>query len=499
MNPAGSLLPPPNLPILLPDQLLYDWCGRVHLWNGNSKVTDTSLQLFSAPYAALLHDFPAHLGELTTRTAKRLGSSEELALRHTQLGYFLPFVPLSLARELLAGVINGALPHLKYKLGLPASRLGGNHPLKGCEECFSQDEISGSPAYWRVPHQYPTTLVCVRHRRALISDADTKTPVHRREWLLPTSSPDRIWATFVVPEGRMDLLVKLASFSEELGKLSPGTLEGVTLARTYQSMFSETGFVTAGGSLRTEALIRYVRTYYDGLEALPGLHVLRSVRGGWPGLVGTLVRSSPRPGHPLKHLLLICLLFDSWRDFQARYERVSTETPAWLEENVPASPSSPDHRIAEFAALVKDQGHSLRGAAASVGVCAGTGVRWAKVEKLPFTPRTKALNSAFLERVRKLLRQGLSKTQVIAKSGISAASLNRMISSEPELGEAWRTACWQVAQTENRQRFLFLITRHPGVPVNALRKLPGNGYHWLYRHDRVWLAEHMPRLWPAQG
>lgn len=492
-------LPPPNLPILLPDQLLYDWCGRVHHWNGNTAATDTSRQLFGAPYAALQHDFPAHLGELAARTDGRLAPISDLALRHTLLGYYLPFLSGELARELLKGAIHGAMPHIKLQLGLPASRLGADHPLKGCDDCFAEDEAGDNPVHWRVSQQFPSTLVCVRHRRALVVAIDSTTPLHRRDWLLPRSGPERVWMTLEFPESRMEPLVKLASFSGEVARLVPGALAGETLARAYQSSLIEKSFLTSAGNLRIDPLVRFVREYFQGLEDLPGLHVLRAVRSDWPGLVGTLARKSPRPGHPLKHLILMTALFESWQDFLTRYAKVSHETPSWLRPKPTSSQIVRDPRTEKFVALVTDQKFSVRAAAAEVGVSATTGVRWATLENIPFTRRTKTLNRELRARVRKLLLRGLPKTEVIAKSGISAVSLNRIISSESELRQKWLEARDAIARAKNRKHFLALIRRHPGSTVKALRQIPENGYHWLYRHDREWLVDHLPSLWSPNG
>lgn len=497
MKTVSFPLPPPNLPLLLPDQLLYDWCGRVHRWNGNTDVRDTSRQLFAAPYAALQHDFPAHLGELASRTNGTLASTADLALRHTLLGYYLPFLPSESARELLAGAIHGATPHLKFQLGLPASRLGADHPLKGCNDCFAEDEAGENLPYWRLWHQFPSALVCARHRRGLVVAVDSKTPVHRRDWILPRSGPQRTWTELAVPEGKMDILVKLASFSDEVARLAPGALDGETLAMAYQSSLMDKSFLTSAGNLRIDALVPFVREYFHGLEELPGLHVLRSIRSEWPGLVGTLARKSPRPGHPLKHLLLMVLLFETWQDFLARYDRVSHDTPGWCEPRPSSAPTPRDPRINTFVALINNRKLSVRAAAGELGVSVTTGVRWATLENIPFTRRTKTLDPKLLDRVRKLLRRGLPKTEVIAKSSISSVSLNRMISSEPHLRQQWLDACETITRAQNRKRFLALIRRHPGAPVKALRQMPGNGYDWLYRHDRQWLAEHLPSLWSA--
>lgn len=491
-------LPPQNLPLLLPDQLLYDWCGRVHRWNGNTDVRNTSRQLFASDYAALQHDFPAHLCELVARTSGTLPNSDDLALRHTLLGYYLPFLPSESAHELLICAINSATPHLKIQLGLPASRLGADHPLKGCNECFTEDGAREDAPYWRLWHQFPSALVCTRHRRALFVAVDSKTPVHHRDWVLPRSSPRRTWMELAIPEGKLDILVKLATFSEEVAQLAPGALVSETLAMAYQSSLMEKSFLTSAGNLRINALVPYVREQFCGLEDLPGLHILRSIRSDWPGLVGNLARKSPKPGHPLKHLLLMVLLFENWQDFLVRYNCVSQHTPSWMEPKPATTPTPRDPRVNAFVALVINRKLSVRAAAAEVGVSVSTGVRWATLENISFTRRTKTLDPMLLDRVRKLVRCGPPKTEVIAKTGISSVALNRIISSEPHLRQQWLDARETNMRVLNRKRFLDLIKLHPGVPIKALRQIPGNGYGWLYRHDRQWLAEHLPSFWSAE-
>jgi hypothetical protein len=124
--------PLPNLPVLRSDETLYSWAGFVHAWNANTDVRETSRQLYGSPYAALLHDFPSHLNELDERLEHQLGSTSQLGLLHTLLGYYLPIQSPKSASDILEAICQGSVSQLKYKLGLPASRVGARHPLKGC-------------------------------------------------------------------------------------------------------------------------------------------------------------------------------------------------------------------------------------------------------------------------------------------------------------------------------------------------------------------------------
>ncbi len=102
-----------------------------------------------------------------------------------------------------------------------------------------------------------------------------------------------------------------------------------------------------------------------------------------------------------------------------------------------------------------------------------------------------------LEAVRARLRAGAIKEAVCSACSISSVSLNRLISSEPEVAEQWRRARLAIAQDTNRDQFLRAIQDHPGWTVKQLRQLRGNGYMWLYRNDREWLLQNLPSMWNA--
>jgi hypothetical protein len=275
----------PNLPALLPGETLYSWCGAVHAWNGNTDVRKTSRQLFGAPYAGLLHDFPSHLAALDERTRQSLGDTRLLGRTNTLLGYFLPLVAADTSGRILQALQTGTIPHLKMSLGITASRVGASHPLKGCVDCFDDDEATHGRAYWHVTHQYPSSLVCTKHRQPLrIFDSKT-TPVHQRVWLRPRHWTDREWRDVRVDtDTQMVSLIRIAEFSALLADMTPSSLRPNVLSATYQTALGRQGVVTLGGNLRLNKLVEMTRTFYHGIEKLPGFEVLASVNADWPGL-----------------------------------------------------------------------------------------------------------------------------------------------------------------------------------------------------------------------
>lgn len=489
-------LPPPNLPTLRPDQTLYSWCGEVHRWNGNPIGIDTSLQLFGSPRAGFFHDFPAHLDALVERTAGAIGDTRTLACGHTLLGYYLPFVPTRRAQEMLAGVSESKLVRLKFHLALPKSGIGASHPLKGCDACFGEDESAGRLPYWRLEHQWPSVLICRAHGRLLSVAADSYTPIHRRDWLLPRLGPARQWIQppALGAEGR-EVLMRLAHLSAAVAGQEPSALSPDRVARTYRTAFLAEGFVLKSGDVSDERLGARLRQRFAALADVPSLaSLVRPAKGASAWWRPALMEATAM--HPVKHLLLIDLLFTDWPAFEAALvdaEGGGTVNP--VSTSAPVEPAD-DPRMTKFASLVQG-GLSISAAARSMGFTASTGVRWAKLLGIPYTPRTKSIGHETLQCVRRLLAEGRSKAEVVSASGMSLFSLNRLISSEPGVRHAWIEARMADGRATYRQHFLEVLQRHSGLPLSAIRLLPGNGYHWLYRNDRQWLEENLPAIWRA--
>lgn len=468
------------------------------MWNGNTSALQTSRQLFGAPYSALLHDFPSRLTQLAERTASVLGPSRELALRHTLLGYFLPWIACDLSEQIIGAVTKGSAPHLKMQLGITASRVGGLHPLKGCLECFDEDEQQFGRAYWHVDHQYPSSMVCVKHRKALYVVRHHNTPVHRRGWILPRSGLAKDWSAAAIENStQLDVLVRLAQFSAQATQRAPASFMPQQLASTYQLALEAKGVLTRGGSLRSAQLDALAQATYGSLHGVTGFTAFQGIAGSASSVATSLSRRSARKGHPFKHLLLIAMLFESWEEFLSRYEDAASATGRRAQtanKGGKRSPPTADQDL--FVRLMRGQGLSATAAAQQVGITTTTGVTWAKAHGLAVSSRPKSLNAKLLKQVRALLVQGIGKQEITKKTGISETSLNRLIVSEPEVARAWRSARYQITRDLHRATFLSLLECHKGVPIKVLRQIPGNGYAWLYRNDRPWLEQVLPFIEP---
>ena len=385
------------------------------------------------------------------------------------------------------------LPSMKMRLGITASRVGGHHPLKGCPECIQEDMTKHGHAYWHLRHQFPSAMACTRHARTLFIAWDPVSPVHRRHWLQPVGGLP--WQRIDVPmlgERQLEQLLRLAEFSKRFADCCAGAFDPHRLARCYQAGLRGQGLATARGSLRLKLLIDETKRRYKGIEDIPGFEALRAVTPDWPGLVGAITRRSPRHAHPLKHLLVIALIFETWAEFVRGYESSESDgigdAPALL-------PSCPPIGADALRELVTVEGLSVSAAARKLGISITSAVQIAKLHSIPFSPRPKRLKGQLLRHAQRLLQRGTPVKQIARDIGLSVTALNRFRAVDPALNQAWATSTYVHRRDLARKAFLFAVRKCDQASMKAVRRVPGNNYMWLYRHDRAWLGSQIPSLW----
>lgn len=454
MNTSHPLADCPiTLPALAQCETLYSWCGTFHRRVLSGNALATSRLLFGTNYAALLHDFPARLSELELRIQGAIGSAREIAQHHTLLGYFLPFLDAERAETILAGVAARSVSDLKMRLGIPASGIGGYHPLRCCQECIENDRATLGWPIWHVEHQAPSALVCTQHGRPLVQTWHRTSPVHQREWLIPNATPATDRYEIKLPNGDVHgPLHQLAELSARLFGIEPGNWHQAKLSKAYRRWAYDQGALTWSGSVRHSTLMAAIAPRFnqlrDAFRALPSMPIELCIKS----IIGSAIRSSPRPIHPLKHLILLIAMFgDADAAITALDQKELDELESRREEHTQDSSEkdaegkeAPD-KEAIFLVAVR-QGQSIRAAAAEAGVSTGTGVRWARQHGIAFTPRRKLMHETVIEKIRADLKLGLDRTIVASNHGVSLASINRLLSTEHDLRDAWSSVRHEAAR-----------------------------------------------------
>lgn len=310
--------PPAFLPEWLPDETLFSLVSRYHRASGNASDRETSAQLFGTP-RVVHHDFPAGLNELVRTTNGVLGGVREIAYRRTVLRYYLLFQPLERIRRAVTDVGDRSAPTLKYRLGLTASRFGARHPLKACPACMQDDRRRHGVAYWHLVHQYPGVVLCPHHGDMLHSHGRERSDYFN--WCLPTEN------VFTIPVAD----TAKAKASEPARLLARMTLELMTLPDGFRFDVEQVCRVLRQGCIRRGFLRtgsqrldwrsvgnRYL-AHLAPLREFAGMNALPVTRAQAASQVRRVLSADRACPHPIRILLLVSMLFDSWQEFLRAY------------------------------------------------------------------------------------------------------------------------------------------------------------------------------------
>ncbi|TCV81066.1 TnsD family Tn7-like transposition protein [Sulfurirhabdus autotrophica] len=486
---------PSFLPILLPGETLYSWCARYHRLSGNHLAAHTSKQLFGSPTAGLMQDFPSHLSVFVERSGGLLGDIEALAHHHTLLGFYTAFRPAEVSQSALASMAGTSVERLKFRLGLPASRLGATHPLKACPVCMLEDQHRFGNAYWHLEHQWPAVWACLAHQQPLWSCAAKTKALNNLQWLLPGDIQEKYWN---IPEQAINswhILERMADFANQCQQIAGLHLDPKILRQTYLVGLKQRGWLTRSGMIRMiETRTNFLHQAH-ALEAIPGFEFIASVRDESSGFLGVLLRAVRGHKHPVKHLLLMAFLFSSWQIFWEIYQAMLAVTAKKRSQNPLTDDDPRRQRLTE---LIKQEGLSVSESARRLGVKLDLALFWARQDGLPYRRRPRAIHATLLPVLHEALSTGENRDEVAKRVGISVDAVTRFLNSHPDLKTSWTEAHLGKQRETYRAHYLAILAENPGASLTFLRTLPGCGYKWLYRNDRDWLSEHLPSLWQTR-
>lgn len=483
---------PAFLPEIVGGETLYSWAARYHRLSGNALAKESSLQLFGDSRAGLRHDFPSHLDHFVKNTNGVFGDAGALAHERTIFGFFAPFQDQRGAEDVL-GLMRGiSVEKVKSSLGVLPSRVGGFFPLKACPDCIKTDLKANVVSRWHMEHQWPSTWVCRKHRKPLQALKRECQPKDLRRWLLPEDVSETEWDKFHVDDATKSKLSWIAELSAHISKNWSLHLDHQLLRYTYLCRAKERGWLSTDGSVKLAEVKKQFLDYYAGTDCLPGYEVVRSVAAEHGGMLGMLMRQYDWKRHPLKHLLLIAFLFDTPSEFDEAYEQVrlaySNGGADALKMMVGESWKSELKRLAEVELM------SLSGAARAIGIPLSVAIRVATQERIAYQRRARVLSTALGDEIMVMIAEGLSRDEILQRAGIKKTLLKDLMAREPTLRDAWRKKDFERRRDSYRGNFLSLSDQYRGVPVKRLRLIPGNGVSWLYRNDREWLVENLPRM-----
>lgn len=482
------------VPELLEDETVYSWCARFHQLNGGYDSRATSRVLFCNPTAGLRHDIPGHMGAFQLRTQRALGDFQELARKRTLFGFHSMFLPAELDDKLLNQLIVGDSAVVRKQLGLERTGLPEVNPLKFCPACVRQQIQERGVTWWQISQQLPTAFLCRTHGewlcncdarrvRGIFPDFQTPLDCHHR---FNQNHND------LTPDDR-EQLIRLADWTDSIQNSEGPRFTDITLRHCYLLKAKAMGWLAFDGTVRMKKVRNEFVNRYRGIFQLFGNDFFGDLSGDNAGFLAYTFRRLPCRRHPLKHVLLINLLFESYEDLLVVHRKVQDAYASGGDRGITRLLCDGQTRLLK---LVTADGLSVSRAAAEVGVsdtCAANFLDKSGVLDRPRRPHI--VGTVKEKKLTNLLYQGLGHSEIAKKVGVRQAFIKDYLATRPDLKRVWMDAKHQQQIQLHRNQLSTMLKQHSDLPIKLIRRLPSNGFQWLYNNDRTWLQEVLPAIW----
>jgi len=314
-----------------------------------------------------------------------------------------------------------------------------------------------------------------------------------RRWALPEDLEPSEWLhPRAITDRALSALIRVAEFVEHFARRPERRLDTALLRPTYLLGARMKGLlVPSGAYLHLQDAIRAIGAHYAGVGSFSGLEFVDQADQPHGGFLGLLTRRYRSSRHPAKHVVLMAFLFESPLEFEGAYESVRAASESG-DLNTIGRLLGPTRY--EVERLILADGQSVNSAARQVGVTTATALKWIRKDAVPYVPRPRLLNAERERHLTALLSSSLSADEIARAVGIKRSLLRAYLAKHLSLREEWYARQLELRKSQYRARFVEILASHEGLPMKAIKRIPGNGFAWLCRHDKEWLVAHLPSL-----
>ncbi|WP_338518410.1 TnsD family Tn7-like transposition protein [Alteromonas gracilis] len=462
------------------DEAIFSVIQRVVLTHGGGKDKRILSTLFGSRSLQFCSQFPSVIPHLTCQSNI---SCDTWITEHTVLPMYRLFTPKKQYESAIEALKDGKGNHVFKVLGITASREKLTPIAKYCPQCAQADEKNLGLAYWHIGHQLPGLTHCVFHHERLIVMR-----LSRKQFDVwpEVSSSDAIGASQGNKAERH--LSSLINESYILGKVM-GSIPD--LYERYFARLVARGFMTSCGHLRLQLLRAEMATFWKEVSYLPCFQDAFSTQHSL-GFPSNLFAYQNACHQPIKHLLLIGFLFGDIATM------LSFKCTSCREQEYSHSTISQKPEADIEAAIVEElkSGLSLRKVSGKFHVSVGFVKKVAVIHKIELDLRPQRIFRAEQDEIIEKLTLGYSTQDIAAQFHCSTGAIETILSQHPDIVESRADLRKHRKRELMRSLLIATINELHNPRRNDIKLKSGAAYMWLYKHDKVWLYDHLPAQIP---
>jgi hypothetical protein len=464
-----------HLPIL-PNELPYSYLVRWSSWSGYPAPRNALKTVMGTDSSQFKSTLPSHIPKLSMLTG---ATKQSLIKHHSIFPFFRLFCERARYNNIYKKLLVGDAKNVPLQLSMVSGRLTQPDKLGLCSSCITDDKKHYGVTYWHHFHQVPGQILCVIHKSRL-----NFAVVKRRNFLLPGD----ISVCDESPIQSSELII--GSILNEM-LLSTRCFEGIGLRTVYLSRLSESGFTTTSGRLRVKKLREHLKTFYAPIVAFP-IYARIFDADAANAFPASIFYGKESVSHPVKHALLIGLLFGTFANFFKHIDKMS--------ERVNLSIDLSNFAMKRKSALIPStaleittglhDGQSLSALSKKFGASVSVIKKLAIQTSLKINTRAQKLFEPEINEIIRMAKAGTKTQKIAARFNCSIGAVEQIIGQQLGLVEHRRQLRLDERRSVHEANLICAI--NVCKTRIEVRQQANASYLYLYKHDREWLYKTLP-------
>ncbi|MGP0580071.1 TnsD family Tn7-like transposition protein [Paenibacillus peoriae] len=298
---------------LYPDELLASFIARNHLLRGHKSIKTTYQLFFHLTAGKTVYDLPSGLKAILQSERLKI-SLNELIHFHTLYPYYKPFWSMEQSRQVKKEMSLHKSQRIQLMAGVMASIIRTRKKMKICPLCLQMDLDRFGETYWHRTHQLPGVLVCSIHKCLLLENCLECNENFMDQRIQYPALP----STFCKNHHSLNEMIRfvedprlfgLSAFSTFILEGGYGDYNMEQIHAKYMQRLAQFGYCTATGRVKQrEVRYRFLNQYNSQFLKQIAVPFPEESEFNW---LSTILRKPRRAQHPLLHILIIQMLWDS--------------------------------------------------------------------------------------------------------------------------------------------------------------------------------------------
>ncbi|WP_057767779.1 TnsD family Tn7-like transposition protein [Cytobacillus praedii] len=483
-------------PKLYPGELLYSWFARYHLHSGNLSYKSTTNDLFEKPSYISTPDLPCSLERLYKNIQHFTPlEPKEWIKKHTFYNYYTAFASTKIRETVFNSMLYGESNNALHMLtGNMASTVKDIQYFRYCPTCVYENiKLYGEP-YLHTVHQTPSSFICPVHKEILCNTSISFRGFNKHEFkALKLSNCTGIKIINNFDEKVLNLLLLVSEKSKKLIEEDLSFIPDVLLNQ-YKYLLNKKELITPNGNVRQKDLAeQFLNFFGEKFLQLLQSHIGTDHESCW---LKTITRKHRKTFHPVRHILLIAFLGETFASINSLKEIVEDSTMQFGKGPFPCLNKAAPH----YKEVIINK------------------INVTRCNKTKFPIGTFTCNCGFVYTRRGPDRQGLNRfkigrvkqfgdiwieklNQMIGVGSYSYREIGKMLNVDTQTVIKYSKIQMDINKTEEtpnknhrdyRTSWLKLRNEYPELSKTELREKNPSVYMWLYRNDRDWLNTNSP-------